>query len=293
MNIKSSKLTLGTANFGTKYGMTNINGRLSDQAIKSILSESKSANINMIDTAQAYGDSEARLGSFLDASQKVVTKIGIELEENYHENYLHNLVIGSMKRLNSSKIYGLLLHRPQVLFSRHGQEIISELNLLKEDGLVKKIGVSIYSPDILSKLLKLIELDIVQVPFNVFDQRVLISGWNKRLKDNNTEIHIRSVFLQGLLLMNQNNLHNWFELNWPELFKEWFEFQKQTNASADEIALGFGMRQSWVDKIVVGVDNEQQLRRLIKIEKANKHDFDIKLSSNDVNLIDPFNWKIK
>lgn len=292
MKNKASKLALGTANFGTKYGVTNLNGKLSDAVIDKILYEMKLANINMIDTAQVYGDSESRLGLSLEPTQKIITKIGVDLEENYHKDYVYNLAIKSIKRLNRNKIYGLLLHRPEVLFGKHGEAIISELNSLKEDGLIEKIGISIYSPDLLSKMISLINLDIIQVPFNIFDQRIMLTGWNQKLKDNGVEIHTRSVFLQGILLLQQNKLPMWFKVNWPKLFNEWFKFQEGTNASADEIALGFAINQPWIDKIVVGVDNEQQLKRIVQIEKANKYNLDLNLSSNDPNLIEPNNWKM-
>ena len=282
MSNSSSRLALGTANFGLNYGVANDAGKISDQELLQIINLTEKVGVNMVDTAQAYGDSEQRLGSVLRLNNQIITKIGRGLHESCRTDSVCSLVNESLQRLKRTELYGLLLHRPELLLGVQGPTIIAELKSLKERGLVKKIGVSIYAPDILSELLKLINLDIVQVPFNLFDQRIISSGWSERLKENGTEIHTRSVFLQGLLLMQRQDLNIWFELNWPQLFDSWNEFQKEVGVSVDRIALGFALRQPWIDKIVVGVDNVQQL-----------NNFDPDLAINDVNLIDPSKWKLK
>lgn len=286
-----SKLALGTANFGSDYGLANLEGKLSYSNLRDLISIAKKAGILTVDTAQAYGDSEKRLGSLLETENKIITKIGIELKESYQTNSLGVQFHKSLQLLNRDKIYGLLLHRPDVLFGKYGAAIIDELNLLKEKGLVHKIGVSIYEPNILDEIMKIISIDIVQVPFNIFDQSILLSGWSDRLKKHNVEIHARSVFLQGLLLMEQQNLPKLFQQNWPYLFENWFDFQKSVNANADEIALGFALKQPWIDKVVVGVDNVKQLKRLVEIEANNNYDFSPSFSSNDLDLINPSRWK--
>jgi len=293
MNSLYSKLALGTANFGLNYGLANPSGRLSDAELEKIIKVSEGAGINLVDTAQAYGDSELRLGAVLKTDTQVITKIGEGLTKNYSTNSLCSLVEESMQRLKRTKLHGLLLHRPEILLGVHGTKILSELNHLKEKGLVNKVGISIYAPDILAKLTKFIDLDIVQAPFNLFDQRIASSGWAEQLKEKGTEIHIRSVFLQGLLLIKRQELPTWFKLNWPQLFNDWFELQNQTSVNADEIALNFALKQPWIDKVVIGVDNAQQLHRLIEIEKTKTYDFNNVLASKDVNLIDPSNWKIE
>ena len=99
----------------------------------------------------------------------------------------------------------------------HGTAIVKELLVLRERNIISKIGISIYSPEILEEISELCCFDIVQAPFNIFDQQLLLSGWSDKLKEIGVEIHTRSVFLQGLLLMKQASLPTYFSNNWPDL----------------------------------------------------------------------------
>ena len=186
-----------------------------------------------------------------------------------------------------------MLHRPEVLLDKFGTKIIKELQTLKSENIVSKIGVSISSPDILKEIINLFDFDIVQAPFNVFDQRILSSGWADKLKENNVEIHTRSVFLQGLLLLQKQKLPMYFADNWPDLMSSWFGFLETHKTDAKTIALSFALRQPWIDKLVVGVDNVEQLKNLLKIEQSPPPLIFPKLECIDENLIDPSRWKLK
>jgi len=287
----SSRLALGSVNFGLDYGVTNSAGKLSQLELKKILYAAEEAGIKIVDTAQAYGDSEAQIGALCrDERFKMVTKIGVDLEKGCLENSVSNLVEQSCNRLNQSRLYAVLLHRPEVLLGDEGSVIVRELLTLKEKGLISKIGISIYSPEILEDLTKRVDLDIVQVPFNVFDQQICSTGWRDKLKNKGTEIHTRSVFLQGLLLMEQSNLPKFFKSNWPELFNSWYEFLKMTGSDAVQVALQFALKQDWIDNIVVGVDSAAQLRSLLEIERSEISQELPDLRSEDTNLINPSNW---
>lgn len=222
-----------------------------------------------------------------------MTKFGVGLGGNYHPKSVFKLVTESLNRLKLDRVHGVLLHRPELLLGNQGLEIASELRHIKEIGLVENIGVSIYQPELLGSLSDVIELDIVQAPFNVFDQRIVTSGWSDRLKERGIDIHIRSIFLQGLLLMRKSKLNRFFLQNWHELFANWFAFQTETGVRAEKIALDYGLRQSWVDKIVVGVDSAKQLSQLLKIESSERCPVSPQLSSNDENLLDPSNWRLR
>ena len=171
--------------------------------------------------------------------------------------------------------------------------IVNELLTLKEKGTVNKIGISIYSPEILEELSKKIKLDIVQAPFNIFDRQLLLSGWSDKLKESGVEIHTRSVFLQGLLLMKRSILPKYFTKNWPDLFRSWYDFLSKNSANAQVVALKFALTQSWIDKIVVGVDSGSQLKALVEIEKSSLSlDFP-RLGCDDANLINPSKWDLE
>ena len=293
MTKTNSKLALGSANFGLDYGLANKSGKVSASELADIFLFAQEACIDVIDTAQAYGDSEARIGSLCDDTQfNFVTKIGAEVT---NESFDHNVISSvkqSCRRLNQSRLYAVMLHRPEVLLSDQGREVVRELQVLKEQGIISKVGVSIYSPEILMAISRLLKLDIVQVPFNVFDQQILTSGWSDKLKNNGVEIHTRSVFLQGLLLMHRSSLPDYFKKYWPAHFDAWYKFLNHNKAEALEVALKFALHQDWIDKIVVGVDNVSQLKALVEIEKSSEPiDFQL-LGCNDPNLINPSKWEL-
>lgn len=288
-----SKIALGSANFGCDYGLANHAGKVSNTELEKILSLSKEVGIEVIDTAQAYGDSESRIGTLCgDGRFKIVTKIGVDLERNFKTDTINSFVKQSCKRLNQSHIFAVLVHRPEALLGGNGRKIIKELLTLKEERVVSKIGISVYSPLILGEISKLMQLDIVQAPFNIFDQQILSSGWGQRLKANGTEIHTRSTFLQGLLLMKRSNLPRYFSSNWPDLFNSWYEFLRTNGVDALNVALNFVLKQNWIDKVVVGVDSASQLRSIVEIETSLEcMDFP-QLGCDDANLINPSKWNL-
>ena len=291
MNKTTSKLAIGSANFGLDYGLCNTSGKLSTKEISAILFFAQKAGIEVVDTAEAYGDSEARIGSLCDNAQfNFVTKIGVGYENEFFDQNVNNSVKQSCRRLKQSQLYAVMLHRPEVLLSSQASEVVRELYTLKERGIISKVGISVYSPEIIAAISKLIKLDIVQVPFNIFDQQILSSGWSDKLKRKGVEIHTRSVFLQGLLLIKQSNLPDYFIKYWPAHFDTWYKFLNESRADALDVALKFALNQDWIDKIVVGVDSVAHLKALVEIEKSPfSLDFP-SLECDDPNLINPSKW---
>lgn len=293
MNKSVSKLALGTANFGLDYGLVNANGKIAKTEVVNILCSAEKAGVEFIDTAQAYGSSEARLGaSFGKKRFKIITKIGVQSKHSRYETDIKDLVKQSCRRLNQTGLYSVLLHRPEIILGHNGKAIIKALQSLKDQNIVSKIGISIYSPDILQPISKLIQIDMVQAPFNIFDQHLLTSGWRDKLKENDVEIHTRSVFLQGLLLINQRNLHSYFTDNWPDVFKDWYKFLQDCRLDALNVSLKFALQQEWIDKVVVGVDSCLQLEALLEIEKSSSLSEFPQIVCGDPNLINPSNWKL-
>ena len=147
MNKTTSKLALGSANFGLDYGLANKSGKVSVNDLADILFFAQEAGIDVVDTAQAYGDSEARIGSLCgDGQFNIVTKIGVGLEKKFVDHNAISSVKQSCRRLNQSQLYAVMLHRPEVLLGNQGSAIARELQTLKEQGVITKIGISVYSP---------------------------------------------------------------------------------------------------------------------------------------------------
>jgi len=171
-------------------------------------------------------------------------------------------VNASLARMNVTSVYGLLLHRSAQLLDANGTELYRALQVLKESGQVQKLGVSIHSPSELDVLIPQYHFDLVQAPFNLVDQRLYRSGWMQRLKDQGVEVHTRSVFLQGLLLMAQADIPAKFS-PWNELWISWHRWLVNHDASAVEACLAFSLSYLEIDRVVVGADNVRQLNQII------------------------------
>lgn len=293
LSTANSKLALGSANFGLNYGIANKVGKMSHDSVTEILKVAKTSGVKFLDTAQAYGNSEAILGENNVSKLNIISKIGrLESKSGEFTVDLLSKLNASLDRLKISSMYGLLLHAPDEVLEKNGPEIIEAMGVVKELGLVRKVGVSIYNPLILDRIYDYWIPDLVQCSFNVFDQRLITSGWADRLRENGTEVHVRSVFLQGLLLLKEEQIPDKFwKFNHIPL-SAWFDLQKQLGLRAEELALQYALSQPWMDKIVIGVDNASQLKKLIHIEMNMKfldHDFS-SLGVNDERLINPSNW---
>ena len=284
------KLALGTAQFGFNYGIANQSGQVSYEKAKAIITLAKSGDIDMLDTAIAYGESEALLGIVGINDFKVITKLPAIPDEVTDVFYwVSNQIESSLKRLNVKSLYGVLLHRSQQLTGIRGYELSQALKQLKVGGRVQKIGVSIYSPNELERVMPVCEIDIVQAPFNIIDQRLLISGWLEKLHDLGIEIHVRSVFLQGLLLMPKASIPEKFKY-WMPIFDKWHDFLDENHISGTRACVTFVQNFTQISKVIVGVESALQLEELIKAAGRNKDIVLPNISCADENLINPSNW---
>ena len=204
--MNSRKLVLGGAQFGMSYGVTNTTGKPTDQVSRALLDVAHDAGIDMIDTAPAYGESEVVLGR-LDAGTRFrfITKIlasGSVPDVKAMVSQFHR----SLSRLRQKTITGMLFHDADLLASDAGNALFEAARGLKEEGLVDKLGVSVYSTEQIDAVLAKFEIDLVQLPINLLDKRLVVSGALDRLKDRGVEVHARSAFLQGVLLTEPENL---------------------------------------------------------------------------------------
>ena len=288
----TSKFVIGTAQFGLSYGITNSTGQVNSKEVQAILSYAKNNNIKTIDTAISYGDSELSLGTAGVEGWKIFTKLPI-IPGNSKNIYslINQLIESSLSNLRVSELEGLFLHNPLQLLSKDGKEIWDTVQSLKDEGKIKKIGFSIYNPQELDKLWGNFQADVVQAPYNILDRRIKTSGWLRKLYKNNVEIQVRSVFLQGLLLMNpiqRNNLFPKWKSTW-DLMDLWL---KNNNLSAIEASLGFVLSEKFLNSIIIGIESKSQLKEIIEISNKNlaSKEYPESLSLIDLDLIEPFNW---
>lgn len=246
MNL-ANKLGLGTVQFGIPYGISNTKGQTSEAEVGNILSFAFEQGIDLLDTAPAYGNAEEVLGRNKVSRFKLVSKYIYPPEKGMIkgllEKTLHDLCVDSL--------YGYLAHRPLALINEPQQW--QELKQFKENGRVQKIGYSLNAPEELDALLeKEMIPDLVQVPYNYFDQRFrekLIM-----LKSKGCEIHSRSAFLQGLFFMDPAKLDPFFDEIKPAL-----RFLQSSTEFLSEMLLRFVIEQPFIDKVIIGIENREQL----------------------------------
>lgn len=287
------KVVIGGAQIGQKYGISNIIGMPDIDEIEKILHLARKSGINYIDTAQSYGKSEKILGNFSKLHWNFNTKFSLN-SEDLKSDSLEKLIVerfkSSLKNLKAERIYSVMLHDISCLQDPSAQKIWKSLHELKENNLVQKIGYSIYRPEHLNLTYKKFKPDIIQTPFNILDQRIKSSGWLDILKEENIEVHARSVFLQGLLLMDINDINLRFE-KWSMEFKKLFNWFNNKGLSKLEGCLFYAFSEPKIDKFVIGINKEKELKQIIKILNNSKNDvFDYTSSVDDQNLLEPMNW---
>ncbi len=248
------KLALGTVQFGLDYGISNRNGITSPEEVRRILYFCDDIGIDTLDTAYGYGESETVLGQNNLKSFRVITKfLSTDMEIPNFEIQIKE----SLRRLNLKSTYGILAHRPMDILMN--PEKWDYLQLMKRNGVVDKIGFSFNDPSEVSLVIeKGFIPDLVQAPFNFFDNR--FSKYLMLLKEKHrTEIHTRSTFLQGLFFMNPIHLSHFFDPIKDELT------QLQGNCkSLSGSLLKYVLNQSFVDKVVMGINSLDQLDSNIK-----------------------------
>lgn len=284
------RLALGTAQFGLSYGIANQDGQVTRAVAKAMLQLAAANGIDTLDTAIAYGESEACLGEVGIQRFKLVTKLPAVPDGCADVNgWVREQVDASLARLGVGAVYGLLLHRPQQLLERGGKVLYRSLQDLKEAGCVQKVGVSIYAPSELEALTAQYYFDLVQAPFNLVDRRLHTTGWLQRLNDEGVEIHTRSAFLQGLLLMPQADIPGKFA-PWGELWGKWHDWLAQHTVSAVQACLAFPLLFPEISRVVVGADTVSQLEQIISAA-VDPTLVDLPdLRCEEENLINPARW---
>ena len=284
------KLALGTVQFGQSYGVANKAGQIPAAEATAILEYAASIGINMLDTAVGYGNSEQRLGEIGILDWQVVSKIPAVPDGcGDISGWVTECVQSSLQRLGLPRLYALLLHKPQQLLGADGGQIYGALQQLRETGLVQKIGASIYAPAELDDLCRRYEFDVVQAPFNLLDRRLIESGWMSRLANSGVELHVRSIFLQGLLLMPSSDRpakFNRWQAHWSA-YSDWLRSAELTPLQA---CVRHSLSFPEVTRVIVGVDNSDQLRSIFEAASGPVPSPPSALRVHDFDLLNPSVW---
>lgn len=283
------KIALGTAQFGLDYGIANTNGKVSFLDAKSIVNYASRIGIDTIDTAIAYGSSQKCLGKIGIRNHNIISKLPpIPDHQTNLEEWVNHHVQKSLEILEVNNLSALLLHRPYQLFDKDKNGLWEVLIDLKTKGIVKKIGFSIYAPVELDDLYSSFKPDIIQAPYNLLDRRLEQSGWLQSLYDKNVEIHIRSIFLQGLLLMSARDRPRKFD-RWKAVWAQLENWTNKNNITKISAALAFALSDSRISKVVIGVDSLNQLKEIIYNYKLTSA-FPNSIEIQDERLLNPSEW---
>jgi aryl-alcohol dehydrogenase-like predicted oxidoreductase len=287
------KIGLGTVQLGLDYGISNAAGKTSASEAALIISEASVSGVRVLDTAPAYGDSEVVVGSSLREDHRfaIVTKT-LPIGDRFTEADLplvRATFRESMGRLRQTRIHGLLVHRVEDLLGPDGDSLYRWLEELKAEGAVKRIGASVYTCEQVDALMDRFDLDLVQLPFNVLDQRMRSRGTLDRLKSAGVEVHARSAFLQGLLLMEPDSLSPYFA---PirSVLDSYRSFLRERALTPLQAALGFAIGSEEIDSVVCGVNDAAQLRQIVASAQPLDPDAFARFAIEDARFLDPSRW---
>jgi aryl-alcohol dehydrogenase-like predicted oxidoreductase len=284
------KLAVGTVQFGMKYGVANTSGRVCSQEVNAILERAQKCGLDTLDTAIAYGESEEVLGQLGISGWKIITKLPAVPDDCQNiGKWVNDNILQSMSRLKVTHLYGVLLHTPGQLLDRIGPALYSALQSIKTQGLTTKIGVSVYGPEELDALFDAYAFDLVQAPLNILDRRFIDSGWAHFLHNTGVEVHARSIFLQGLLLMPPHLRLAKFN-RWADVWNMWDSWLFREGLTPLQACLRYVTNLSVIDRVVVGLDNVRQLNEIVEAAEGKLLSLPKFNTLQDPRLINPSSW---
>ena len=290
LNNYTNKIVLGTAQFGMKYGIANKTGQIKKSESINILNFAHSKGVDTIDTAKSYGNSEGKIGSYIneypDDDWKIITKVSKKDVD------LINQIDDSINKLNTGP-YAVLAHSVEDYLE---PQFFKELHELKNSREIQKIGVSVYTIDEIKKVLSRKLPDIIQCPLNILDSKLYHKGILDEIKGHGIDVYIRSVFLQGLFYLGKEDI----KIHFADVFQTLEQLRyisQNAGITLSELSLLWVSSLEQVDKVVIGVDTVDQLK--VHINTLNKEVdhkiFQESLSINykNENILNPSLWSKK
>lgn len=282
-NLKN-KFALGSASFVQNYSLYK--KKISLNEVKKILSEMIKNNIFMVDTAKRYGD------LYNIFSEKKFKKIDFIFKISKFNTFddIINQIESFKKKTNRDKIYSILFHSLNDLKKKKNVKFYSILKKNKKKYNISKVGFSVNSFNGLEKFLKKLNPEIIQVPFSIMDRRILQPEYQKILKKKNIEVHIRSIFLRGLLVKRKFNQINFSKENLKKLNKL-HDFYKINKLDPLKTCIQFVLKYKFYKKIIIGVDSLNHFKSIVKFKSFKLDNKNLTFSRNET-LIMPSKWKL-
>lgn len=288
-----NKIILGTVQFGLDYGINNSNGKPSQDIVNELLDAAFDKQVRVLDTAEAYGDSQEVIGRYHKQSAnqfEIITKFSsartdlpIDIKERVKAN---------IETLGVDRLYCYMFHN-YADFKAYYSAFENNILGLKEDGLIKKLGVSIYNNEELEDLLNYETIDVIQLPFNLLDNAKQRASALKVAKSKGIEIHTRSVFLQGLFFKDLATIPEKIKPISNSL-KEIKEIAKSNDIELSRLAINYAYQQDFIDNVLIGVDTVKQLNENLQLIE-NPISKEVMGKIDEINIVEklllnPSNW---
>ena len=292
-----SKLVLGTVQFGVPYGLLNSGSPVIESEVRSILNRAYDSGVRALDTASTYGDSESVLGRLGVAGRfNIATKLSPFSTLSSTANDIENVekdFFRSLERLKVDAVNTLFVHHARDLIDVDRRGLSDLLLRLKKEGFVEKVGVSVYTSAEITELLKLSDLiDLIQLPASIIDQRLINGGDCSRLRNAGIEVQVRSIFLQGVLLMEFDSIPD--NLSVLKNYVRKFEAKcSSLGISRLQACIGWALNNPLFDSVVLGVDSDEHFREML--ESISSIDYDPScifegLPEVPAEILNPTNW---
>lgn len=285
-----SNLILGTASFLSGYGVSSRTQKKTNLEIEKLLRGAQELGINRFDTAPAYGEAEEFLGRFLDKTVDLQISTKLSAPETKNEKLIRTSIGKSLIRLQIDTIETLYLHDESNLLHEDGEQLFSILQKLLNEELVREIGVSIYTYEkLVANYGSFPELGAFQVPENICDRRLITNELIKEIADQNKSVIVRSVFLQGLLLMESHEIPEYL-IECKPCVESLKQLAELWGVSTVDLCLSYAKSLGWCSGILVGADSLTQLQKIVDSNFILPENWKEFVSPVPEKLADPRNW---
>lgn len=282
--MRKSKVILGVTQFGLDYGILNQYNSNKKKKLKQILNFSKKKQIDSLYTSKYYGNAN----KFLAAENLNYFKIYLKFKSQDLLKNFFSKELEKIKRKLKKKDLVLILDGFENLKNRERLKIYNILLDLKKNKKINRFGYSIYSFKNLKKICHKFKPNILQCPYNVIDRRLEEKKLLQFLKINKIEVHVRSIFLQGLLILHYSKHSRKFS-KWKKFFKKFDDQIQHYKTSNLNGCLNFIEKNKYIDKILLGVNNLDQLKEICSFKYNEKIKFP-NIYVKDERLINPSKW---
>jgi aryl-alcohol dehydrogenase-like predicted oxidoreductase len=287
------KLVLGTVQLGLDYGINNQLGKPSREKSFEILNKAFDKGVSILDTAEAYGNSQEIIGQFLKENPQkpfhIITKLSAN--SNVKPKHFLNHIEKNCSVLNVNKLYGYMFHNYQSFKSK--LNLYDKLIFARDIKLITKAGISLYTNDEIEDVLaNYKEFDFIQIPFNLFDNSIKRKALLDKAKAQNIEVHSRSVFLQGLFFKNSKALSQKLKALVPYL-EVLNGIKSKFNLNTLTLSLQYVLQKDYIDQVLIGVDTPEQLNNNVDscLKNVNiPHELIDAINVKENELLNPSNW---